>query len=258
MTEQKSRSPVVLAVCGKGGVGKTSISAAMVNILVRNGQKKILAIDADPAAGLASVLGLTIRKTVDNIRNDLIQRIEDKATGNKDAFLTHLDYEMFGAVTEKKNLAFLAMGRPEREGCYCQVNSILKAIIVAIADNFDYVVIDGEAGVEQINRRVMEKGSHLILVADPSAKAIHVAQTIQQVARQTVAYKKSGLVVNRCQGTKEIETISIPKDLELLGWIPEDDVVRTRDIQGKSVLGLPHYKALTAVEKCLQSLGLPG
>ena len=118
MTEQKSNSPVVIAVCGKGGVGKTSISAAMVNILIRDRGKKILAIDADPAVGLASVLGITTRKTVDNIRSDLIQRMEDKTAGKKEAFLTHLDYEMLGAVTEKENLAFLAIGRPEKEGCF--------------------------------------------------------------------------------------------------------------------------------------------
>lgn len=257
MTRQKSKSTIVVAVCGKGGVGKTSISATMVNILVRNRQKKILAIDADPAVGLASALGITTRKTVDNIRGDLIQRVENREVGDKEALLSLLDYEMFEALAEKENLAFLAIGRPEKDGCYCQVNNILKDIIVSIADHFDYVVIDGEAGIEQINRRVMEKVSHLVLVADPSVKAIHVAQTIQHVAQKTVAYKLSGLIVNRCRGRTDIKNMSIPKDLQLLGWVPEDDVIRTRDMQGKSVLGLLHYHALEAVEKCLQSLGLP-
>jgi CO dehydrogenase maturation factor len=256
MPDGKNHSNVVIAVCGKGGVGKTSISAAMVKILVRDKHKRILAIDADPAVGLASALGITARKTVDDIRNSLIQRIEDKQAGDKQEVLTHLDYEMLEALTEKENLAFLAIGRPEKEGCYCQANSILKDIIASIAHHFDYVVIDGEAGIEQLNRRVMEKVSHLVLIADASAKAIHVAQTIQQIARNTVEYSISGLVVNRCRNTNEIASISIPKELQLLGWVPEDDVIRTCDIQGKSVLELPVYHALDAVERCLQSLGL--
>lgn len=257
MPDQENKPTVVIAVCGKGGVGKTSISAMMVKILVRDRQKKILAIDADPAVGLASALGITAQKTVDDIRNSLVQRLEDRQAGDKEELLTHLDYEMLEALTEKENLAFLAIGRPEKEGCYCQANNILKDIIASIADHFDYVVIDGEAGIEQLNRRVMEKVSHLVLVADASAKAIHVAQTIQQVARQTVEYSISGLVVNRCRSTKEIESLYIPKELHLLGWVPEDDVIRRSDIQGKNVLDLPSYPALDAVEKCLRCLGLP-
>ena len=256
MPDQENNPTVVIAVCGKGGVGKTSISAAMVKILVRDRQKKILAIDADPAEGLASALGITAQKTVDDIRNSLIQRLEDRQAGDKEELLTRLDYEMLEALTEKENLAFLAIGRPEKEGCYCQVNTILKGFIASMADHFDYVVIDGEAGIEQLNRRVMEKVSHLVLVADPSAKAIHVAQTIQQIARHTVEYKISGLVVNRYQSIKEIESISIPEELRLIGWVPEDDMIRTSDIQGKSILDLPNYDALDAIEECLQSIGL--
>jgi CO dehydrogenase maturation factor len=100
----------------------------------------------------------------------------------------------------------------------------------------------------------MEKVSHLVLVADPSAKALHVAQTIQRVARQAVSYRKSGLIVNRYQSSREIKDIPIPTDLQLLGWVPEDDVIRTCDIQGKSILDLPGCVALDAVEKCIFAL----
>lgn len=254
MSDQTVKPAAMIAVCGKGGVGKTSISAAMVKIFTRDRKKKVLAIDADPAVGLASALGIANEKTVDDIRNSLIQRLEQGEAGDRQAVVSRLDYEIFEALTEHENLAFLAIGRPEKEGCYCRVNHILKDIIASVAGHFDYVVIDGEAGIEQVNRRVMEKVSHLVLVADPSAKALHVAQTIQQVARQAVDYRKAGLIVNRYRSGKEKEGIPIPQTLQLLGWVPEDDVIRVCDIEGRSILDLPDCAALVAVENCLLAL----
>ncbi len=254
MLDHAGKPSAMIAVCGKGGVGKTSISAAMVRILTRDRKKRVLAIDADPAVGLASALGLSAEKTVDDIRNSLIQRLAQGEAGDRQAVVSRLDYELFEALIEHENLAFLAIGRPEREGCYCQVNHILKDIIASVAGHFDYVVIDGEAGIEQVNRRVMEKVSHLVLVADPSAKALRVVQTIQQVAQQVVNYRKSGLIVNRCQNSREIEGIAIPQTLQYLGWVPEDDVIRICDIEGRSILDLPESAALVAVENCLLTL----
>ncbi len=254
MPDHAGKPATMIAVCGKGGVGKTSISAAMVKILARDRQKRVLAIDADPAVGLASALGITAEKTVDDIRNSLIQRLGQGEAGDRRTVVSRLDYEVFEALIEHENLAFLAIGRPEKEGCYCQVNHILKDIIASVAGHFDYVVIDGEAGIEQVNRRVMEKVSHLVLVADPSAKALRVAQTIQQVAREAVDYRKSGLIVNRCQNGKEIEDIAIPQTLQYLGWVPEDDVIRICDIEGRNILDIPDCAALGAVENCLLTL----
>jgi CO dehydrogenase maturation factor len=254
MPDQTGKPTAMIAVCGKGGVGKTSISAAMVKILTRDRQKRVLAIDADPAVGLASALGITTGKTVDNIRNSLIQRLEKGEAGDRQTVVSRLDYEIFEALIEHENLAFLAIGRPEKKGCYCRVNHILKDIIASVANHFDFVVIDGEAGIEQVNRRVMEKVSHLVLVADPSAKALRVARTIQQVAREAINYRKSGLIVNRFQNGKEIVDIAIPQSLQHLGWVPEDDVIRVCDIQGRSILDLPDCAALDAVEKCLVAL----
>ena len=170
MSELNREQTAIIALCGKGGVGKTSLSAAIVKILTANPDNRVLAIDADPAVGLSTSLGITVRKTVDDIRNDLISRVQSGKSGSKEDMVSRLDFEMFSALEEQANLAFLAIGRPEKEGCYCQVNHILKDIIASLADNFDYVVIDGEAGIEQVNRRVMEKFTHLILVSDASAR----------------------------------------------------------------------------------------
>ncbi len=246
----------IIALCGKGGVGKTSLSAAIVKILTEDPTKKVLAIDADPAVGLATSLGMEVTKTVDDIRNDLIRRVTQGDSEDKSQMVSRLDYEMISALVEDGNLAFLAIGRPEKEGCYCQVNHILKDIIATIVGNFDYVVIDGEAGVEQVNRRVMEKVTHLILVSDASAKGLNVVKTINQVSDESIEYKKSGLILNRLRSIKEKERVSVPEELNYLGWIPEDDTIRNKDIEGGSILTIDDCEALRATRACLVKMDL--
>ena len=180
----KKQKTKVFAVCGKGGVGKTSISAMLTRILCEDKSAKILAIDADPAIGLATALGIECRKSVDDVRNQLIEKLEKGDRSNKKDMIEMLDYELFDALEEKENLAFLAIGRPEKDGCYCQVNDLLKDIIKNIIQNFDYVVIDGEAGVEQINRRVLETVTHLLLISDASVKGLNVIKTINELGQR--------------------------------------------------------------------------
>ena len=244
----------VIALCGKGGVGKTSISAAIVKSLLSRPENKVLAIDADPAVGLATALGIRVARTVDDIRNELIRRIKHGQARDKMEIIASLDYEMLAALEENKNLAFLAIGRPENEGCYCQVNHMLKDIISALAGNFDYVVIDGEAGIEQINRRVMQTVTHLLLISDASKKGLEVAKTILEVADRTVHYRQAGLIVNRLHGVSEFERLRLPASLYCLGWIPEDGTVRQTDIDGSSLLEAEDGPAMKAVKHCLAEI----
>ena len=256
MHNLQKKKASVLALCGKGGVGKTSLSATIVKILSSDSNNKVLAIDADPAVGLSSALGVDVTKTVDDIRNELIRRVESGKTTDKAQMLSMLDYEMFSALEEKKNIAFLAIGRPEMEGCYCQVNHILKDLIASVANNFDFVVIDGEAGIEQINRRVMAKVTHLILVSDASAKGINVAKTIRNVSKTAIDYEKAGLILNRLRSKTEYEKLVIPSELDCLGWVPEDDTIRSYDIAGRSILEINDNPAMQAVKNCLSKVGL--
>lgn len=246
----------ILAMCGKGGVGKTSLSAAIVKILTENPKNKVLAIDADPAVGLATSLGIEVEKTVDDIRNDLIERLNAGNSQDKSQEVSRLDYEVFSALVEKGNLAFLAIGRPETEGCYCQVNHILKDIIASIVNNFDYVVIDGEAGVEQVNRRVMEKVTHLILVSDASAKGLNVIKTIKEVSDRSIQYTQAGLILNRLRNEEEKERAAVPGDIDCLGWVPEDDAIRSADIEGKSILSIQDSEAIGYTKACLEKVGI--
>ena len=256
MHNLQKKKASVLALCGKGGVGKTSLSATIVKILSSDPKNKVLAIDADPAVGLSTALGVCVTKTVDDIRNDLIRRVESGKTTDKAEMLSMLDYEMFSAMKENNNIAFLAIGRPEMEGCYCQVNHILKDLISSMADNFDFVVIDGEAGIEQVNRRVMEKVSHLILVSDASAKGINVARTIKEVSDTAIDFEKAGLILNRLRSQAEFEKLVIPPELNCLGWVPEDDTIRSFDIEGRSILEINDNPAMSSVKNCLSKIGI--
>jgi len=253
------KKPKTIAMCGKGGVGKTTTAALMVAAMADRGNKKILAIDADPAIGLSHALGVTIVKTVDDIRNNLIGKIREDKIEDKAGTLHMLDYEVFNALVEHKNFAQLAIGRPEGEGCYCQVNHLLKDIIESLAKSFDVIIIDGEAGIEQINRRVMKNVDHLILVSDTSAKGLNVAKTIKKVAHdnKAVDYKSTGLLLNRIKDKEEVNTIMNQVDLELLGWIPEDDLIREYDFNGHSYLDFPKVSpASVVIQNILDSIGI--
>lgn len=250
-------SPIVIAVCGKGGVGKTSISALIVRKLLEQGNKRILAIDADPAVGFATALGVDVGKTVDDIRLELINSSKNGERAGKMEILSKLDYEVMEAMIEKKGYAFLAIGRPETEGCYCRVNDYLKEIIESLVQKFDYVVIDGEAGIEQINRRVLEKVTHLLLVSDCSKKGIHVVHTIAEVAERSIQYDRVAVLLNMLKSPEEAEMVSL-QNIELIGALPEDNLLRQYDIEGKSLLDFKDNQTTRKLSKALCNYGVVG
>lgn len=241
----ENKSPKILAVAGKGGVGKTSIAANMVRILTENyPDKKILAIDADPAVGLSTALGIDVSTTIDDIRKEVVQSVEDGNTKAAIELLSEARYRIFDALVETEGFSFIAVGRPEAAGCYCKVNNYLKEVIGILSENFDYIVIDGEAGIEQINRRVMEKVTHLFLVTDSSKKGTQVIQTIKKVADDLVMYEKTGVIANRIPS----ENGKIPDfikesmdtgDIPVVAYIPSDAQLAEYDLKGENVFYLP-------------------
>lgn len=247
----------IIAVAGKGGVGKTSIAATVVRTLVeKHGDKRILAIDADPAVGLSTALGVDIKTTIDDIRKDIIENVEDGNSRQAIELLNEARYRIFDAMVEKDGYAFIAVGRPESAGCYCKINSYLKDVISILSEEFDYVVIDGEAGIEQINRRVMEKVTHLLLITDQSKKGRDVCKTIKSVADELVMYDKIGIIVNRVSDEDAVRALDY-NGVELLATIGDDCSLASFDLRGDNVFDLPKQsKVVKGVEVALTAIGV--
>lgn len=247
----------IIAFSGKGGVGKTSLAAVTVKVLAEQyPSKRILAIDADPAVGLATALGVDVKLTIDDIRRQVVASVEDGDTKSAVELLGEARYHIFDAITETDAFSFIAVGRPESAGCYCKINSYLKEVITLVADNFDYIVIDGEAGIEQINRRVMEKVTHLILVTDASKKGIQVIQTIKSVADSLVMYERLGVIVNRLPDESVKQYLELDS-LPVLAYIGQDSDLSTFDITGQNVFFMRSDSVMAqGIRQALESLGI--
>ena len=203
----------IFTFAGKGGVGKTSLSAAFIRVLSESfPDKKILAVDADPAVGLSTALQMQPALTLDDIRVQIAENIEQGKTTEAIELLSEAKFHLLDTIVEKGNISFLAIGRPEAAGCYCKVNAYLKQVIEMLCENYDFVVIDGEAGIEQINRRVMENITYLVLVSDGSKKGIQVISAIEDVARKLTNYEKSGVIFNRTRKSFDADSATdIPR-----------------------------------------------
>ena len=244
----------IIAVAGKGGVGKTSIAAAIVRELARRRpDARILAIDADPAVGLSTALGVEAGETLDDIRAGLAS---GAGGSSADELLAEARFRLFDAMVETRGFAFLAIGRPEAAGCYCAVNGYLREVVSLLAGEFDYVVIDGEAGIEQINRRVMEKVTHLLLVTDQSRKGVRVVETVRRVADELVMYERCGVVINRAT-RPELATEPEIARAPVLAVIGADARQTRNDVEGGSVFDLPDdADVIQGARKALAAFGL--
>ena len=245
---------MILAVCGKGGVGKTTISAVGARGLASRGVKSLI-VDADPAGGLAMALDISPKKTLNDVRKELIEEVKAGSRDERDLAVS-VDYLVAEALAEVGSLAFLAIGRPEDVGCYCKVNVILKDAIEGLGKLFDVVLIDAEAGIEQVNRKVMGSVDYVLLVSDTSVKAVRVAETIKTVADRMVSGEGAGLLINRVREEGEAKRVAKGTSLPVLGWVPEDDTVRRFDAGADSFLELPDCPASGAIEKALEAVEL--
>lgn len=244
----------MLAVCGKGGVGKTTVSALLARLFSRREEARVLLVDADPAVGLGMALSIFPQRTVNDIREEIISTVREHATDSLD-LAASVDYKLMEAVSQNGGMGFLSVGRPEDEGCYCQLNTLLREAIETLSYHFPLTIIDAEAGVEQVNRRVMRSVSHLLLVCDLTPKSLNVAETIRRVAEEAVNYRRLGLLVNRARGEEEARSLASRSELPLLGWVPEDETVRSFDASARSFLELPDCEALRAVEAAVLGSG---
>ncbi|MDD5223901.1 MAG: AAA family ATPase, partial [bacterium] len=187
----------IIAMVGKGGVGKTALSASLGRALIMKKQKPLL-IDADPAQGLTYMMGLgPDQKTIGLARDAIIERAQARGKDAKEEIAAMFDYLVTEALIEKEGFSFLAMGRSQSKGCFCPLNNLLRQAIESLSRNFPYVLIDAEAGIEQINREVVRSVSHLIVLVDLSLRSIAVAEQIRETIKRLWIDCRLGVVANR-------------------------------------------------------------
>jgi len=185
-----------IAVAGKGGVGKSTISALLVRALGEKSGEIVLAVDADPNANLGEKLGVKIDKTIGDLREDLLKRAEEIPAGTSKQ--EHVRYQIQLAMVEGSSFNLLTMGRPEGPGCYCYINNILRTFLDAVMDDYTYVVIDNEAGMEHLSRRTTRRMDVLLLVSDATKVGVDTALRLTALAKEMeLEVGKTVLVINR-------------------------------------------------------------
>ena len=211
----------VIAIAGKGGTGKTTVAALLVRIIKEKKLGSILAVDADPNSNLAENLGLTVKENVGSIIDDIVLHPEKIPAGmSKDRFM---EYRIQLSIQEGEGFDLLTMGRPEGPGCYCYANNVLRNITAKLIEDYDYVVIDNEAGLEHLSRRTTRACDTLLVISDATAVGMRSAQRIDELAKEMgIKIKKRLLIIN--QNDKEVDK-QFFKDsgLEYIGNIPKDD-----------------------------------
>lgn len=243
MHQSSSPTKRLVAVCGKGGTGKTALTAMMTRVLLDSGKAgKLLLIDADPAMGLPSALGVKVRRTMGQVREEIIKTAKGSSKEKKTRLAGMLDYMVMEALYETDRFALLAMGRTETLGCFCPVNDLLRDGIETLSKSFDTIIIDGEAGLEQINRQVMRRLDTLIVVSDATSRGVQTAAQIKKIVQndRVIQCEQIGLVFNRVQGNdKLLKQAAKNIGLKVFGYIPQDENITYHDLVGKSILELP-------------------
>ena len=226
----------VIAMAGKGGTGKTTTAALIVAIIKEKKLGSILAIDADPNNNLAEALGLFAKETIGSILDDITTHPEKVPSGmTKDRFI---EYEVQAAVEEGDGFDVLTMGRPEGPGCYCYVNNVLRNIMSNLIKDYDYVIIDNEAGLEHLSRRTTKTADAMVIVSDPSVVGLKAAKRIVGLAKELkIQTKNSFLIINRAFADIENDKIK-DLDIEYLGFIPHDSEIEKISLNGSSLMNL--------------------
>ncbi len=248
--------PKVIAITGKGGAGKTMLAALILRLLSREGEAKLLAIDADSSISLPYALGMNINKTLSELRMEMI---EDPAA-KKEIMDRHIQSVIEDIVEHGKGFDLLVMGRSEGPGCYCGINDLLRYGIESLSGKYDFTIVDGEAGPEQINRRVLQSIDALIILTDTSARGFQTADVIQGIAGSGAATEltQKGLVVNRLKGSSELVDEATQKlGLRVFGYIPEDENITKYDLEGKPIIDLPDTSpSIKAVKGIIKEIGV--
>ena len=228
-----------IGFAGKGGTGKTTLAGFMVKYLVEKGKTPVLAVDADSNSNLNEVLGMDLDTTISDIREEMKSAAPSMGM-TKDIFI---EMKINEALVERKGFDLIAMGRPEGAGCYCAANALLTQFLEKLVNNYPYVVIDNEAGMEHISRLRAKDMDILIVVSDPSKRGIQAASRIVALAESlNLGIKEKYFIVNMA---KEDDVGRLKEEikrtqLNLIGMIPEDPMIHEFDLNGKPLIDMDH------------------
>ena len=253
----------VIAVAGKGGVGKTTLCGMLIQYLCEKGKGPILAVDADANSNLNEVLGVEVETTLGDVREE-IARAELASENPIPAGMSKADYaerRFEDALVEDDDFDLLVMGRTQGKGCYCYVNGLLQTQLAKYQNNYPYIVVDNEAGMEHISRGILPMMEVAILVSDCSRRGVQAAGRIAKLMNElNFKPQKTGLIVNRVpDGKLDAGTLEEIRNqgLELLGVVPHDDQVYQYDCDGKPIIQLPKDSPVrSALGEIVKKLGL--
>ncbi len=243
----------VIAVSGKGGTGKTTFSALAVDYLVRRTGKAVLAVDADSNANLDQALGTRAEKTVGAVREYLTENVSRIPAGmSKEVWVETM---LRQALVEEKGFDLISMGRPEGPGCYCYLNNIFRRYLDIMTKQYEYVVMDNEAGMEHLSRRTTRGVDVMFIASDPTVRGIRTALRIRDLARELkLDIRRMALVVSRVRDglADNLRAIAEEGNLELAGVVPDDPLIVSLDEEGRAITELPEDSpARRAVEDIL-------
>jgi CO dehydrogenase maturation factor len=235
-----------IAVAGKGGTGKTTVAALIIGYLKNKSNGSILAVDADPTANLGEAIGLiadtTIGATLAKFREEL-SSLPQGVSKNE-----YLESKLDEILVEGKKVDLLVMGRKEGAGCYCYPNQILRQYIDTLSKNYSYLIIDNEAGMEHLSRRITRELDFLFLVSDPTVRGVKTAGALRDLAEELeLNIKKTCLVIDNLSGELHplvLEEIRKQR-LELIQTIPGDPIIVDYNLSGKPLTDLPETSVAT-------------
>ncbi|MBF0337727.1 MAG: AAA family ATPase [Nitrospirae bacterium] len=232
----------IIAFSGKGGTGKTTLAGLTIRYLMEKTGKAILAVDADSNSCLNEALGVSVHATIGGIRENALAAIR---TGQRPGGLSTeeiFDYQVQTSIVESKGFDLLVMGRPEGPGCYCAANNIIRKYTDKLADDYSYVVIDNEAGMEHLSRRTAHKVSAMFIVSDPTVKGIKTAKRINELINELgLDIGNRRLIINRVKSTEgnALKEVAEADGLVVAGMVPDDGVIFSLDLHGKPVFDIP-------------------
>lgn len=249
-----TEKPLTISVVGKGGSGKTAITTLLAKSISKNYDFKMLLIDADPThPHLSHMVSLIPKKSLEKLRVNVIDEILTNAKDFEKA-AENIDFEVYNAIVESKDFSLFSIGQPEEPGCFCPSNTLLRKVISSISKDFDIVLIDCEAGLEQINRMVIETVDILLIVSDISIRSVETAATISKSAEKFTKYKRLGVILNKVKGNvdfilKKLEELNLP----LLARIPDDENIVEFDSKGLPLIDIPENSlSLLSVHKLVE------